>query len=277
MNDYVLKYKPIDRSKNNILDKYKKTVTSQHGEDGIIEHIIKILGNNISKWCVEFGAFDGVQLSNTYNLIYNYLWNGVLIEGSKKRYKSLEDNCADNDRSFLINGMVGFDSNNNLDSFLAKTPIPRKFGLLSIDIDGCDYYIWESITKYTPTIVIIEFNPTIPNDIIFIQKKDILVNQGNSLLALIELGKEKGYELISVIGCNGIFILKEHYNKFNIIDNSIQYMNNDSGKRIWNGYDGTIYTSNFNRLGWKKLDVPFEALQIIPKDKRMQYLNSTKG
>jgi hypothetical protein len=63
--------------------------------------------------------------------------------------------------------------------------------LLTIDIDGNDYHIWDSMQKYQPKVVIIEYNPTIPNDIKFIQEANFDVNQGSSLRAKIELGGKK--------------------------------------------------------------------------------------
>jgi sulfur carrier protein ThiS len=163
---------------------------------------------------------------------------------------------------------VGLNSDNNLESILAKTPIPKEFGLISIDIDSCDYYIWESIIQYKPIVVVIEYNPTVPNDIVFIQEQDMSVNQGSSLLALIELGKQKGYELIAVTSTNGIFVRAEYYSQFNIKDNDINKMKECIGKRIWQGYDGTIFTSNFSYLVWKKRPIDPEELQVLPKSER---------
>ena len=61
-------------------------IYSQFGEDGIINEILNRIGeNNIDKWCVEFGARDGISDSNTYNLIKNNNYKAVLIEGDKKQ------------------------------------------------------------------------------------------------------------------------------------------------------------------------------------------------
>ena len=64
------------KSNNNYLNSFEKKIYSQFGEDGILEEILKRLGEqNIDKWCVEFGARDGISDSNTYNLIKNYDYN----------------------------------------------------------------------------------------------------------------------------------------------------------------------------------------------------------
>lgn len=198
----------------------------------------------------------------------NHGWNGVLIEGNVVKYQELAKNFEKHTNVYTINTIVGFTSDNDIDSVLSQTPIPSDFGLISIDIDGCDYYIWDSIKIYKPKVVIIEYNTTVPNDIVFVQSKDMSVSQGCSLLALIELGKQKGYELIAVTSCNGIFVLSEEYNKFNIPDNKINNMKPDSGKRIWQGFDGTIFTHNFDTLLWRGRKIDREDLQVLPKKDR---------
>ena len=265
----VIQYMQTSSENSNILSKFKKDIVSQNGEDGIIEQIFNIIAPQ-NRWCAEFGAADGKWLSNTYNLDINHDWHRVLIEGNINRYNELYKSDCNCDKNVVINAMVGFEEYNNLDSILLTTNIPIEFDFLSIDIDGCDYYIWESLLIYKPILVSIEFNPTVPNDIIFIQSKNMNVFQGCSLLALIELGKNKGYELIATTNCNAFFIINNYYSCFNMKDNNINNMKYDAGRRIWEGYDGTVFTSNFDRLIWKKREINFEDLQIL--DKKERYL-----
>ena len=79
---------------NSDFEKYRYNNYSQNGEDGIIQEIILRLKNKISKdpWCVEFGAWDGNHMSNTFNLIKNG-WHGLYIEGCPERYKALVKTC----------------------------------------------------------------------------------------------------------------------------------------------------------------------------------------
>ena len=75
-----------------MLNKYKKNIYSQNGEDGILIHLlkkIKILKNDKDLWCCEFGAWDGIHGSNTFNLVKNYNFNAVYIEGDKDKFKDL--------------------------------------------------------------------------------------------------------------------------------------------------------------------------------------------
>ena len=72
-----------------MFSKFKKNYYSQFGEDGIFEEIINRLGNHSDKDCVEFGAWDGIFLSNTYHFIKNHSFKGILIEGNKKNINFL--------------------------------------------------------------------------------------------------------------------------------------------------------------------------------------------
>ena len=78
-----------------MVNEYGKKIYSQFGEDGIINEILNRLKNdNLDKYCVEFGARDGVSDSNTYNLIKNHNYKAVLIEGDKKYFKKLCKNFS---------------------------------------------------------------------------------------------------------------------------------------------------------------------------------------
>jgi hypothetical protein len=256
--------------KSTVLTTFSKNITSQCGEDGIIEKVFDIIGAR-NKWCVEFGAWDGKQFSNTYNLIANNSWNGILIEGNRERFKQLIETYAGNDLAHLICETVGFDpESNSLDHILASVEgAPKDIDLISIDIDGNDYYIFESLVVFKPRVVVIEFNPSIPNDVFFIQDRDFSINQGCSLLALIDLAKTKGYELAAATWFNAIFVVAEEFPKFGIADNSIDamYASFQDG-RIFHGYDGTIYCTGMDRLLWHRKEIASDALQVLDPEQR---------
>ena len=73
------------------LEKYKYNIHSQNGEDGVIQELLLRLEGKINEepWCVEFGAWDGKYISNTFALVEKKNWNAIYIEGSKSRYKDL--------------------------------------------------------------------------------------------------------------------------------------------------------------------------------------------
>ena len=160
---------------------------SQFGEDGIIAKILDVIGEP-THWCVEFGAWDGRHLSNTYDLISSKDYSAVLIEGSESRHRELAARFKDNANVHAMHAFVGFGTNDGLDTLLAETEIPQDFDLLSIDIDGNDYRAWKAVSHYRPRVVVIEYNPTVPSSVEFIQAADMSVNQGCSILSLKKLG-----------------------------------------------------------------------------------------
>jgi hypothetical protein len=140
---------------------------------------------------------------------------------------------------------------------------------LSIDIDGAEYFIWESVERFNPKVVAIEFNPSVPNDVIFVQAKNMSINQGASLLALIELGKQKGYELVCATSCNAIFVLKKFLPIFGLRSNHIAVLYSpDSDGRIFHGYDSYIYVTGMPTLIWSDTPVSSEDFQLLPKHMR---------
>ncbi len=171
-----------------------------------------------------------------------------------------------NTNAILINKLVSFDGVNTLDNILKQTPIVSDFDLLSIDIDGNDYHVWESLVDFQPKVVVIEFNPAIPSDVEFIQEKKFSLNQGNSLLSLIGLGKQKGYELVATTLCNGFFVRREFFDLFQIGDNGITSMwdSETPAPRVFQLFDGTLVLSERFKLIWHDKYVNEFDLQILP-------------
>jgi len=254
----------------NGLLKYRRNVASQLGEDGIIERIFEVMPEG-NKWCVEAGAGDGFGLSNTYNLITAVHWSSVQIESSSGKFKQLQDRYRGNPRVHCLNKKVGFEGPETIDNLLRSTPIPIDFDLLSLDIDGNDYHVWDSIRKYQPRVVIIEFNPTIPNHIVFVQRKDMSVYQGASLRALTDLGKKKGYELICATEWNGIYVSRPYYDLFGIEDNSVEQLHKNTKYQmdIFQLFDGTIVLSGYTRLLWHEIEIDQEQIQVLSREKRV--------
>jgi len=249
------------------LSKYSSNIYSEKGEDGVISKILEILPIN-DKWCVEFGAWDGKQSSNTRSLILDKGYSAVLIESNKKRFAKLRENYTQNKNIIAINQFVGFAAEDNLDQILKMTSVPLDFDFLSIDIDGNDYHVWKAISLYQPKVVCIEFNPTIPTEIRFIQSPNPSISQGSSLLSLVELGKEKGYELISVLPYNVFFVKSKYFALFGISDNSPALLrtNCEYITYFFSGYDGTIFLRGYRRFPWHhEIELKESRVQHIPK------------
>jgi hypothetical protein len=247
------------------LTQFSCNVVSQFGEDGIIEKIMQIISIT-DQWCVEFGAWDGKHLSNTYNLIENKKYSAVLIEPDAKRFKALKNNYATNPQVYCLQQMVGYDAPNHLDAILSATPIPKDFDLLSIDIDGNDFHVWQAMGFYRPKVIVIEYNPTIPNTIDFVQPKKSHLTQGCSLKALVRLAKSKNYELIAVTTTNGIFVEQQYFPLFNISKNEPEDMRTDSSliTYLFTGYDGTVFLGGNTRMNWHDINMLERRSQQLP-------------
>jgi len=182
---------------------------SQNGQDQIIEDLNKKLGINIG-WFVEFGAKDGYTLSNTAHFM-ECGWSGVYVEADPALAESLKKNMSGNPKIHTVNAMVTAE---NINDILSKTPLPHDFDLLSIDIDGNDYWVWQAIT-YNPKIVCIEYNSNfLPTESMVLKYDPLHVyqndkNYGASAFALYKLGKKKGYRLVIHITYLDMFFVRE--------------------------------------------------------------------
>ncbi|HEB91470.1 MAG TPA: hypothetical protein ENI85_17985 [Deltaproteobacteria bacterium] len=162
---------------------------SQGGEDGVLLHLFARIGT-ACRYFVEFGAWDGQHLSNTANLRLNHGWTGLLMEDSDR---------ADGDLVRRERVDAG-----NVESLFRRHGVPTEFDLLSIDIDGNDYWVWKAIRTFSPRVVIVEYNiffrpgmaKTIAYDADHVwDKKGYGRYHGASLAAFERLGREKGYVL----------------------------------------------------------------------------------
>lgn len=282
-----IEFRPRSRLKpeSAFLSQFARSVTSQEGEDGIIEKILEIVPP-AHRYCVEIGAYDGKVLSNTWNLIVNHGWRGMMIEGREMLFRSLAQRFSAanleiegrfSDKVALVHQYAAFEGARSLDGMLAKARAPKDLDFISIDIDSSDWYLWDSLKVYRPRVVLIEFNATIPNDVYFVQARDFTVNQGCSLLALIELGKRKNYELVATTTDNAFFVDKALYPAFGIADNDIDSMHFSPylQSRLFQGYDGELIVAGYQKLHWPNLPFAQEDIQVLPKALRRYGLGFT--
>jgi len=195
--------------KNRLID-YKSNVYSQNGEDGILAELLTRLDidNKSERWCVEFGAWDGMHLSNTFRLVSEYEWNAIYVESELLRYRDLEASAKNHTKIHPVHGMVGGSQSSGilLDDVLAETQIPINYDLLSIDIDSSDLDAWVSHVNYRPTIVVIEINSSIPPGIL--QWHGEAKPFGNSFSSTMLVATAKKYTLVCHTG-NLIFVKNE--------------------------------------------------------------------
>jgi hypothetical protein len=254
------------KPKSVFLQEFCKNVTTQRGEDGIVEKIFEIIGAT-NRYCVEFGAWDGKLYSSTWNLLNNHRWGGLLIEANEVKFAELEGAYRGNDQVATLNTLVEQEGEASLDAILTRAGAPVDLDFLCIDVDGVDWHIWNSLTEFLPKVILIEFNPTVPNDIVFVQDDDAATNQGASLLALIELGKSKGYELVATTAWNGFFVRSQLYPAFGIEDNDIDAMHDTARfeSRLFQCYDGTLVLAGCKHLLWSDVTICQEDIQVLPK------------
>ena len=189
-------------------------VYSQWEEDGIIAFLVSKLKieNNVF---IEFGVENYTE-SNTRFLLKKFNWSGLVIDGSKENIDYI--NKDEIMWKYNLTPFQAFITKDNINDLISSYTSEKDIGLLSIDIDGNDYWIWESIDVINPRIVICEYNNlfggdqsvTIPYDQFFVRKESHYSNlyYGCSISALKNLATKKGYSFIgsNSAGNNAFFI-----------------------------------------------------------------------
>ncbi|MBC7888323.1 MAG: hypothetical protein H7Z13_10585 [Ferruginibacter sp.] len=180
-------------------------VFSQWGDDGIINFLCSYL-DIPNKVFIEFGVENYTEC-NTRLLLMNDNWSGLIMDGSAQHMQSVRNENIY--WKYDLTALDKFVTKENINSILTENKITGEVGLLHIDIDGNDYWIWKEISVIDPIIVIVEYNSlfgfdhpwTIAYDPGFIRTKAHYSNllYGTSLLSICDLAEEKGY---SFIGCN---------------------------------------------------------------------------
>lgn len=180
-------------------------VSSQWGEDGIIEHLLAHVPVRNSIF-VEFGVQDYTE-SNTRFLLRHRNWSGLVLDGSPSNIALIRTDPIYWRHN--LKAETAFITRENINGLLTGHGVTGDIGMLSVDIDGNDYWVWEAITAVAPQIVIAEYNAlfgatapvSVPYDPSFQRTAAHHSNLywGCSLAALVHLGVQKGYRLV---GCN---------------------------------------------------------------------------
>ena len=180
-------------------------VFSQFGDDGIIQWLV----NNLefqNKTFVEFGV-ENYRESNTRFLMMNNNWSGLVMDGSESNVAQIV-----NSEYFWkhdLSAKAVFIDRDNINSLLSSSGLNKEVGILHIDLDGNDYWIWKEIDAISPVVVVLEYNSlfgidrpiTVPYDKAFHRTSAHYSNLywGSSLCALHQLSESKGY---CFVGCN---------------------------------------------------------------------------
>jgi len=231
-------------SKINDLTDVEFSVFSQWGEDGIIDWLIKKIPT-IPKKFIEFGVGDYIE-SNTRLLLQLHNWSGLIIDRDCNNISSImQQDFYWRNQLRAVCSFINAENINDLLNLYADDDI----GLLSIDVDGNDYWIWKAIDCINPCIVVCEFNSlfgdkyplTVPYDASFNRTEKHYSNLyfGASIKALIELASAKGYQFIGSgsAGVNAFFVrndmvtaILDSINKVHVYCSQVREMRDFDGK-----------------------------------------------
>ncbi|WP_353427867.1 hypothetical protein NHB34_01790 [Polynucleobacter sp. MWH-UH19D] len=203
------------------LSNYEFKVFSQWGEDGIIQHLIQNVFIK-NKNFIEFGVEDFFE-SNCRFLLQKDNWDGFVIDGSSRNIKRLRNSYFYWKHS--INALCSFITRENIEELLSVSGFDKDIGLLSVDIDGVDYFVLEKLTTWTPRVLIVEFNAmfgmnravSVPYSSDFVRSNMHHSNlyYGASLPAFIHLANNMNMALVGVnsAGSNAFFVRRDLLNE----------------------------------------------------------------
>jgi hypothetical protein len=199
---------PGDRHATGSLGAFELRVLSQNGEDGVLAEIFRRIGAP-ARFFVEFGVESGREGTCVY-LADIAEWNGLFIEADPSLYRMLGHKYAPVAGVITSEAMV---TPANAEELFHRAGVPAEPDVLSIDIDGGDYWAWEAIVNYRPRVVVIEYNAAIDPRRRLVQPReragwDGTDFYGASVAALQALGESKGYQLVhtELAGVNAFFV-----------------------------------------------------------------------
>jgi hypothetical protein len=192
---------------------------SQFGDDGIIQYLVQLLPIPYPIF-IEFGVEKYTE-SNTRFLLLNNNWRGLVIDGDQENISYIQQDEIY--WRYDLTAVCSFITAENINDLFVQNGFSGEIGILSIDIDGNDYWVWEKIEAVKPTIVIVEYNSvfgklpiTIPYQADFVRTKAHYSNLfwGTSLGALCHLAEVKGYYFVGTnsAGNNAYFVKKDKLN-----------------------------------------------------------------
>jgi len=210
-----LENRQITAQRPSLFNEYEFQTYSQWGEDGLIQYLVNKVAIERPVF-VEFGVAT-YEESNTRFLLTNNNWSGLIIDGSEQNIQHIKMDSIY--WQYNLKAECAFIDKENINSLIQDNGISGDIGLLSVDIDGNDYWIWEKINVVNPRIVICEYNSlwgatlavSTPYDGAFFRTDAHFSNlyYGASIAAFTQLAKTKGYSLIgSNKAGNNIFFVR---------------------------------------------------------------------
>lgn len=198
---------------SNIAD-YEFKIFSQWGEDGIIQFLVSNLAIS-NKTFIEFGIEDFSE-SNCRFLMMKDNWSGFVIDGSIDNINQLKSSYYY--WQYDLTAECSFITKENISDILEKSKFNKNVGILSVDLDGIDYHVYEALEHWNPSILIFEYNGvfgselpvSVPYAADFVRRNAHFSNQywGASLPAFDQLAQKRGYALVGVnsVGSNAFYV-----------------------------------------------------------------------
>lgn len=194
------------------LTRFELRAFSQNGEDGVLAEILARAGCGNSRF-VEFGVESGHE-GNCVYLADVEGWGGLFIEADEALHAVLERKYRTNPSVTTMRATVTPD---NVESLFEAADVPQEPAVLSIDVDGADYWIWAALESCRPRVVVIEYNSALDPETALVQPKEMEAGwdgssyYGASLGALCALGHGKGYRLVhtELCGVNAFFVRED--------------------------------------------------------------------
>jgi len=230
-------------------------VFSQWGEDGIIQFLLKFIPID-RKIFIEFGVENYTE-SNTRFLLTNNQWSGLIIDGSLANINYIKRDPIY--WSSNLKAEHAFITKDNINELIQKNGIEGDVGILSIDIDGNDYWVWDEISIVSPRIVICEYNSifgsvahiTTPYDPKFVRDEAHFskIYYGASISAFADLASTKGYSLVASnsVGNNIFFVRNDLVGPLDIIAPSQAYRrahfreyHDENGRLTFDNFDARL-------------------------------------
>ena len=193
------------------LARHEHQVFSQGGEDGIIREIFRRIGHG-SRLFVEFGVEDGRQ-TNSHFLLHDG-WTGCWLEANPRAVAAIKTGFAPLLRDGRLRVEQSFITAENIALSFRSLSVSKNLDVLSIDIDGNDFWVCQALTEWRPRVVVIEYNAHFPADCDWVMPYDASHHWqrdshfGASLKALERLGSELDYRLVGccLAGTNAFFV-----------------------------------------------------------------------
>ena len=203
------------------LSDYEFKVFSQWGEDGIIQYLTQNIEIK-NKTFIEFGVEDFFE-SNCRFLLQKDNWTGFVIDGSSRNIGKLKGAYFYWKHS--LSSLCSFITRENIDQLLSMSGFDRDVGILSVDIDGVDYFVLEKLSSWRPRVLIVEYNAmfglnravSVPYSSTFVRAKMHYSNlyYGASLAAFVHLAGTMDMALVGVnsAGSNAFFVRRDLLNE----------------------------------------------------------------